>query len=188
MNRTRFLSILSFVAPVIATVGCGSSGITGNPDSGAASDSGAQGGNGGLNTGGSNGGGGAVGAGGAGGVDAGPGTCAPGAACTSGQSCTTSTGCAGARERACFCDPNGLLACESCQASDAGAGGASGSDAGAANACPSGITSGMSCSAQGTFCSATCSSGQTQTCFCTRAARADGGTTAWNCLRMCTVP
>jgi hypothetical protein len=47
---------------------------------------------------------------------------------------------------------------------------------------------GMSCSTQGTFCNATCVSGQTQTCLCTRAARTDGGTTAWNCLRMCVVP
>jgi hypothetical protein len=129
------------------------------------------------------------GATGIGGSDGGQAICAPGVACTDGQSCTTSTGCANNRERACFCDPNGLLACETCQAVDAGM------DAGpAVNACSSGVTSGLTCDTQGTFCTATCSGGQTQTCFCTArggrqdGGRQDGGTTSWTCLRVCTVP
>src|SRR5215471_12866624 len=89
------------------------------------------------------GGGAATGNGGAGGADAGLLTCAPGADCTDGDTCTTTMGCGGGgRERACFCDQNGVLACENCQLSDGGTGGTGGTDAGA-NACPSGVTSGM---------------------------------------------
>jgi hypothetical protein len=122
----------------------------------------------------------------------------PGVACSDGQSCSTAMGCGANRERACFCDPNNQLACETCEVPDAGstgaggAGGAGGTggatDGGAAGACPSGVMSGMACSMQNQFCTATCAGGQRQTCFCTRTGGRDGGSTSWNCLRNCTVP
>jgi hypothetical protein len=132
--------------------------------------------------------GGATGAGGATGTGGSPITCNPGVACTDGQSCTTSMRCPNNRERACFCSPNNVLACEACQEVDAGTDAAPVADGGVIMACASGITKGTACSDEGTFCSAMCSNGQTQACFCTRMGRQDGGTMEWNCLRMCTVP
>jgi hypothetical protein len=222
MTRIGLLSVLACTAVMAAVAGCGGTSAAGSRDGGAGSDGAAGAGGsaatgaGGAGAGGSGAGGssatgaggssatgaggssatGAGGATGTGGADGGLASCTPGTACTDGESCSTTMGCGNNRERACFCDPNGQLACETCQAPDGGTGGTTGNggngggmDAGTVVAtCPSGVTSGMACATQGDFCTASCAGGQRQTCFCTRAGRADGGTVTWNCLRTCTVP
>jgi hypothetical protein len=195
LRRTTILACLVLGA---AGASCGGSSSPvnrdGAPDSPVTTDGGMGGADGATTTGtgGSAGMDGALGTGtgGATGTDGSPSPCTPGVACTDGQSCTTSMRCPNNRERACFCSPNNVLACEACQEVDAGTDAGPAVDGGVVMACPSGVSKGTACADEGTFCSATCSNGQAQTCFCTTpmGGRPDSAATTWNCLRMCTVP
>jgi hypothetical protein len=121
-----------------------------------------SGGNGG--TGGSNGAGGTTAAGGAsgstgaGGSQGGAG--GGGVNCVAGASCTGSATCAapcagGTREIACFCETNGLLACETCAASTDGG----------VPACPTNPMA-MTCSTVDSTCQTACTNGMSQSCRC----------------------
>jgi hypothetical protein len=149
----------------------GAAGTAGRGGAGGTAGTGAPGGRGGA--GGTAGGSGTGGTGGA--VD-----CRPGATCTGTESCSAPCG-GGRREIACFCDPNGLFACEACLPIDSGAGG-TGVDAGVP-ACPANPM-GMDCLAAGAMCATDCAGGMAQSCMCqvSAAGGPDGGPAMrWRC-------
>ena len=183
MDRRHRFEFVLLVALMGSGMACGQGGLaTGNDDGGA--DGVMQRGGGGAS-----GDGDAATMNGVDGSDTATSACVPGGACLANETCTTPTACPGGRQRACFCDPNGVFACETCATPDGGGGGAdSRADAVPTRACPANVMTGTTCTDQGTLCTATCAGGQTQTCLCTRTPRSDGGPTTWDCLRMCTVP
>ncbi|HEY7373343.1 MAG TPA: hypothetical protein VIF57_14365 [Polyangia bacterium] len=121
--------------------------------------------------------GGTSGAGGGGGAV----TCAPSAACTGSESCAAPCG-GNRREIACFCEANGMFACQACAPVDAGGGGSGGTDAGVP-ACPSSDPMGTACDTPGSMCATDCTNGAAQACRCQSNAGGgpDGGTMRWRC-------
>jgi hypothetical protein len=84
------------------------------------------------------------------------------------------------REIACFCEVNGMFACQACVPVDGGTGGSGGTDAGTP-ACPS-APMGTACDTAGSICSTDCTSGTAQACRCQSSGGGlDAGAMRWRC-------
>jgi hypothetical protein len=194
MTRTSFWITCASAALMAGALGCGNTtpagGSGGGGQIGASGGSGGSGGTtgqaGATGTGGSSGmtgaaGRGMTGAGGAaGGTDGGVVNCVAGGACTGNETCAAP--CAGgSRQIACFCEANGLLACEACAPVDGGAGG-SGGDAGV-TACPTNPM-GMTCTTAAAACQTPCANNMAESCRCSAnlGGATDGGSAlSWRC-------
>jgi hypothetical protein len=200
MTRSAWFSAILSAALLAALDGCGSSnssinkdgggtggaaGMTGDASAGTGGKVGTGGttGTGGASaTGGASGTGGANGSGGTTGTDSGTLTCQAGASCSGAQTCSTTTGCRPGTQNVCFCDPNGQLACQGCEMSDAGSDASN--DAGGGTGCPTNAN-GTSCTTSMAFCQHTCANNSMEVCRCRAATGGSDAGMAWQCFNAC---
>jgi hypothetical protein len=125
-----------------------------------------------------------------------PTPCVEGGSCSSDFSCSITRTCRRNQEQLCFCAPNGKIACEPCDTTDAGtdagsdAGGDAGADAGTDGGgtdggiamCPANVISGTTaCSTALDRCAATaCTNNRQRTCVCFNPAGGDNAN-HWYC-------
>jgi hypothetical protein len=109
------------------------------------------------------------------GADVPPTPCVSGGDCSGDFSCSITRTCNRNQEQLCFCAPNGKIACEPCEAADAGAdagpdgstGDAGGTTDGGVAMCPANVmTRVTACATANARCQGTCTNMRQDTCLC----------------------